>query len=336
MEVQYVTKIPGKAIINGAYLVLNDHTCVAVTPNAYSLSYVKKSLAKVPIIKITTNFADEALFTYKKLFTANGNVESSMLYCQDIINYFYQVTGNVPKEEIDIFISLDQSLFSVQKKYISESIKTGLGSSGVFLIAIVDALLPSKISETKFFELCRDINLLINKVTSCCDIAASLFGSIVYKKYEYERIKFTSNYVLVLGSFNKSTNTRYMIEKITEDEKWNELSEINSKIIGLINSKETENIKDMYKEYLRKLRSISNAIVPDKQFEILNNTFKYDIFGCGVSGSGGEDAVWCIVDRKSVESVVFLWKKHFEYVIVHEKINCDPFIYNIEVETNKI
>lgn len=332
MEIQYVTKVPGKIITNGGYLVLNGHPCIAITPNAYSLSYVTKYPGIKPTIKISTNFEDEALFEYNNEFIATNDLEPSMNYCYNIIKSFYKLHNAKPYGIIEIFISLDRSLFSVQNSTIRESVKTGLGSSSVFLISIVDALLPAKISKDKFFKLCCDINLSINKITSCCDIAACLFGSIIYKKFEYERIKFSADYVLLLGSFNQSTSTREMIKTISENELWDELGKINNKLIQDINNAGNYETKLSYKTYLEKLRAISKDIVPDKQLEILTKTFDFDIFGCGVSGSGGEDAVWCIAERKYAHQVYEFWKDHFSYVSLIDSINCDPFIYNMKIQ----
>ncbi|KCZ78253.1 hypothetical protein H311_00719, partial [Anncaliia algerae PRA109] len=122
--------------------------------------------------------------------------------------------------------------------------------------------------------------------------------------------------IMLLGTMLKSTDTKENLKFINQKEKFNSLKEINSKIIKLIKvgAMGTPELKMLYKEYLCELKKISQEIIPLYQYSVLMNTFDMDIIGCGVSGSGGEDAVWCLVTEREVYNVLALWNNKFSYV----------------------
>ncbi|EJW03078.1 hypothetical protein EDEG_02557 [Edhazardia aedis USNM 41457] len=329
MKDEYVIEIPGKVVINGGYLVLNEpNECVCIVPNIKSRIKVSKKISEKTIISIKTNFLDSCVFEYNNsrfIISNFTDIESSMIYCLNLANAFLDVTGIVPaNQHIELFINLEDILFSTKKATIKDSIKTGLGSSCVFLIAIVDALLEISMEEREFFDLCIQVNSKISPKSSGCDIGSTLLGNIIYKKHEYTKIRcLNSDYAMILCSFNSSTNTRTMLDFVDlSDHKWKNLNIINNEIIHIFRSSqhlEPEaciRLKKLYKDYLVTLRNISTQIVPEKQYELLLKTFKMPVVGCGVSGSGGEDCVWVIVSKANLIDVYSFLNNNFSYTRV--------------------
>ncbi|KAM0676307.1 phosphomevalonate kinase [Gurleya vavrai] len=329
----YETKIPGKIIINGGYLVLfNANKCIAIVPNDYSTLKIVKCASENFTLQIETNFLEKATFLYEnKKFISYDHLEPVMDYILKIIQYFFEIRNIIPKQSIKMTINLSDSLFSEKANLIKESIKTGLGSSCVFLIGIVDALLDKKMQKNDFLNLCLEINKRLSPFSSGCDISACINGSQIYKKFEHENFKIDDDTCMILGSFNKATNTREMIKNIVHEKKWFNLEKINQNIINSINNYvfSDKNLKIFYEEYLDELRKISDKIVPDKQHEILKNTFKFPIIGCGTSGSGGEDCVWCLVKKENLEDILSFWQKNFTYTKVFYNLNGKAKIFNI-------
>ncbi|KAM0688642.1 hypothetical protein COBT_000088 [Conglomerata obtusa] len=333
-RIQYKSYIPGKVIINGGYLVLKGHECLAITPNYHSCVETTKIKSENPKISIKTNFENEATFTLQGIdLIYNKSPEPSMMYVYNIIKTFYEITSTCLNMDITIYFKLHQTLFSVANDTIEASVKTGFGSSCVFLIGLVDALLENKLPRDEHLNLCMNINKKLSPDSSGCDVFACFAGSMVFKKHSYKLINIPENLVMIMGSFNRSTNTRIMLQQVVRDTRWDKLGTLNSKIISqlecLSNSNKFE-IKDLYKEYLYILHCISPNIVPEPQFKILQNTFNFDIFGCGTSGSGGEDCVWCLVEKNNLEPIKKYWDENFFFTMILDDLNGMSKLYNIK------
>lgn len=314
MHEEYNISVPGKIIINGGYLVLNNHECVSIVPSMATKIYVKKEYSKDLIISIKTNFKEYTdLFFRNMEFVGLNNITPSMQYFIDIITTFIETSGYVLNCNLKIRFEFSDILYSYKRKTMRQSIKTGLGSSCAILIGLVYSLLPTTIDTKKFIDICLEINRKLSPQSSGCDIVSCIVGSCIYKKYSYEKIEISKQWVLLLGSFNKSTNTRKMIDRDFSDEKWGELGNINASIIGCYRSKDYASLRLLYLKYLKCLKKIDTNIVPDLQYDVLMQVFEFDVIGCGASGSGGEDCVWCLVEEDKLVAVYTFWQAQFIY-----------------------
>ncbi|KAF9763792.1 hypothetical protein NGRA_1028 [Nosema granulosis] len=327
-------KIPGKVVTNGSYIVLRGETAVSVTIDRFL--DVESSFEASEECSIIVNIKNRERVSC----STNGSVlvcdssNSETYYIFRIIESFYSLTRIKPANNIVINMSFDRDFF------INESVKTGIGSSACIILGIVCSLLhynegaylanldsihfiesPSledysaidaspallKESSETLIPLLYTINKIINPISSGVDVLSCLLGCIRFNSKTIKRISNIGKY-LILGTFGKSSSTRSIINQINlQDEKWDKIIELNNKILQSPG-------KDAYREYLDHLFALNNFTVPEKQYEILKETFEFDIYGCGISGAGGEDAVWCIVDDH--RPVSEYWSTRFSSVIV--------------------
>ncbi|EQB61189.1 mevalonate kinase-like protein [Vairimorpha apis BRL 01] len=154
-----------------------------------------------------------------------------------------------------------------------------------------------------FSNILYKINKSMNPLSSSCDIISCLMGPINFSYKSIETIFIREKY-LILGSFGKSTSTRFMLTFI-KDLNWSKVKLLNKSIIF-------ERNKISYEKYLDEIAFLSDIIVPKAQYNILKETFRFNILGCGISGAGGEDAVWVITNNK--DELVKFWKKKFSIV----------------------
>ncbi|KAK1348299.1 hypothetical protein CWI38_1181p0020 [Hamiltosporidium tvaerminnensis] len=329
-------KISGKIITNGGYIVLKGELCICITTSCGL--YIERSIYKSvkPTILIKTEFTDYLYAEYNgKEFipiSINGNPS---LYFLRIINLFYNLTKKIPENSIFYEMKFDEGFFVTKGRFIEESIKTGLGSSACYLVGIVFGLVDYDLSKIhNLSKLCYDINKIMNPKASGCDVVCCVEGSLIYSPLTYKPFK-GKMAKIVLGSFGSSTSTREMINKeeiINAD--WNRVININNVILDRLNFTAQEysdysGLKDLYFKYLVALRHLSDKIVPNRQYKALMDTSDMNIYGCGVSGSGGEDCTWCLVPESSVNDIVQTWKKTFKYVHVVD-LNQGPGIKIIE------
>ncbi|EOB13954.1 mevalonate kinase [Nosema bombycis CQ1] len=301
-------KIPGKVIINGSYIVLKGEKATCVTINRYL--NVKSFCYESEKCDIVVNIKNKDSWSLSK---------GGESYIAKIINAFYKVTGLKITNQIIINMEFDDGFF------ITEKIKTGIGSSACILVGIFYTLLyfnkdqdnSCLLNNDLIISLLKKINRIISPKSSGADVMTCLLGSINYSFSVIEKISRLGKF-LILGSFGKCTSTRDVLKQCNmEDKKWDRLIQLNYNILNTRS-------KHAYEEYLDEL-SLDTTIVPKKYYEILKKTFEFDIHGCGISGAGGEDAVWCILDE--CEEVEKYWRREFDCVIVTEIIENGLEIY---------
>ncbi|KAK6089178.1 hypothetical protein P3W45_001839 [Vairimorpha bombi] len=313
-------KIPGKVVINGSYIVLEGEYASCITLNRYLNINIK--------IRSSDTFGISLRIKGRENYSYNNSDKGDEGdgYLDKIINTSLEYINMDRNVCIEITGHFDKDFF------LDKDIKTGLGSSSCIYISIVYSLLQvgkTDLDKKDFIKVDQDlikedqidldlinamyyINNIINPNASGCDVMTSLLGPINFSRSSIKKLILPCRYI-ILGTFGKSTCTRKMLSLINESD-WSKIKVINNKII-----QENENIISLYREYLDEMYSINKLIVPDKQYKILKDTFMYRICGCGISGAGGEDAVWCITDNK--EDIKKYWDGVFDYVIVCELID---------------
>ncbi|AFN83956.1 mevalonate kinase-like protein [Encephalitozoon romaleae SJ-2008] len=335
-------KVPGKVIVNGSYIVLNGETCRAIALKTYILSETTRIVSDKPEITIEINGKEKSTYCYE-------DYESSIIngpdcYLLKIVDCFFRITGISPKNIINIKMKAEDGFFINGPTRE----KTGIGSSACILVSIVYALLKFHQEDLEKIILQDSFNgwgksprfqgdlrswlghlslseeivehvlpvtylvhQKVNQEGSGSDAICCLLGSIYFNRKTCVPMEKIPRY-LVLGSFGKSTSTKEMLKRIDlEDPRWESLKAINFEI-----NRGRVCQKYLYMEYLNAMRDISIDIVPKKQYEILMKTSEYDIWGCGISGAGGDDCIWAISD--DYKDVYRYWEKVFTFTFVTE------------------
>lgn len=308
LKEQVNLKIPGKVVINGSYIVLEGEMASVVVLNKY--------------INVTINTQNS------DKFDLNLNIENGDMYLHsenDKGHWIYELITtaltfiNVENYNVNINGYFDDFFF------LENGVKTGLGSSSCIFIAVIYSLYkigkmkkPLLIAPKVDFKHNKELVNLLYTVSktlypsaSGCDIMASFLGPINFSFNVIQKINLIARHI-ILGSFGSSTSTRKMLDLVGKVN-WTSLKTINKILVKNLRNKET------YKKYLEEIRHCSNIIMPDRQYKILKKTFELNILGCGISGAGGEDAVWCITDN--VGQVKYLWEQEFTYVCSCEVVN---------------
>lgn len=301
-------KIPGKVIINGSYIVLDGETATSVTVDRY--------LHLKCVFKPTKDFKFSVFIKDRENYY-DTNDKNHYLWKIAESTFYYL---NLPFENSFLFTGFFDDGF-----FFNNNSKSGLGSSACIFTGIVYSILKFTIMKNEeikkidfnfvnksnsFSNILYEINKSINPTASSCDVVSCLLGPINFSSHKIESVQLKEKY-LILGSFGHSTSTRYMI-KIIENIKWDKLKILNKKILSDRN-------KNAYENYLDEIANLSEIIVPRRQYNILKETFKLNILGCGISGAGGEDAVWVITNEK--KEIVQFWKEKFNYVLCCELVN---------------
>lgn len=340
----FTFKVPGKLVINGSYIVLEGQKCRTVAINKYLRGCVERQ--KSPKTRIVVNIwgRDKLTCHYAEDHLTCDSSNPGTYYLFRIIEVFYNLTKLIPEDDLVIDLQFDEGFFVGQNPVI----KTGIGSSACILVAIVYSLLKS--DQKRFIRFVKDPNFegwpphpefdddlcshltyldlnadatkhfmpivfavhrTLNSKASGCDVASCSVGTILFDTKKYSLLSGIPKHIL-LGSFGKSTSTREMLAAIDLAEPtWKDISEVNNKI----NSSEG-NQKELYRELVELTRKANKRILPDAQYKILKETFKFDIWGAGISGAGGEDCVWVIADDYT--KVKEYWERVFDHVILAE------------------
>ncbi|KAF7682677.1 Phosphomevalonate kinase [Astathelohania contejeani] len=298
-------KIPGKIVASGGYLVVKGHPALCITTDSYCTFRANFQQSSTFSFELVTEFNERLSYPSSEEDIKN---ESSK-YFGLIVKTFHRIVNKTPQGSIKAFVSFDDGFFIRKGTSLVDSLKTGLGSSACLIVGTVYLLMIShRISPDKLTDICFQINRIIAPAASSCDVVSCASGSMIFQRigdtFTYRTVDLSGIYILI-GGFDLSTSTREMLKEMQGID-MNELEEVNSKITSAI----PQWNKLLFKEYLIKLRKISKKVVPDRQYNALIKMFDWDILGCGTSGSGGEDCVWCAVkDKKAWDT----WKNLFTY-----------------------
>lgn len=336
-------RVPGKVVINGSFIVLDEETCRAVALNTYLQTEATRIQCDTVEIVLDIVGREKLTCHYGRNLMCDST-DVSTYYLFKIVDAFFEITRLVPQNRIYIEMRMGDGFFVNG----AGGEKTGIGSSACILVSVVYSLLRfhqegfEKIAKSGDFKgwgefpvfsgdlktwLCnldisREIvehivpityltHQAVHQKASGCDVMCCLLGSIYFSRKRCSPVEKIPRY-LVLGSFGKSTPTREILKNVDlRDHKWESLRVVNRQVNECGG-------KENYMEYLDTMRAISSTVVPDRQYEILSNTNRYDIWGCGISGAGGDDCVWAITD--DYESVNDYWKEVFSFTFVAEVV----------------
>lgn len=313
-------RVPGKVVLNGGYLVCMGEECIAVNVNAYAnveavmdAENTQSTAVHLGRDTVVLRLAEAGIVVDRADDVDTGK------FVRDIVTSFWEAVRCNVKLGINVYIEFDSGF------YTGNGVKTGIGSSACIVVALVHSFCVLYSIERSTPSLCLEVNKKVVPRASGVDVLACSCGNVIYSTKEYAQIEIDTALVLVLGSRDMSSSTRDMIVLLeSKGERWTRLSDINARIVAAVRQSGTIRHRDrvlrlLYCEYLAELAQVSSLIVPEYQHAVLLETFLVkEIVGCGASGSGGEDCVWCLVCEKAVDKVVELWSKRFSYIRVHK------------------
>jgi len=227
-------------------------------------------------------------------------------FIREVVNEFERQHGEI---EVEIKIKGE---FSSQY---------GLGSSAAVTVATAKALSELKRlkwSEKELFDFCFKVVRKVQGLGSGFDLAASIYGGLVYFKIggkEIEKFQVT-NLEFITGYSGKKVETVRMVERVKQlrqrefekVESWfDEMGELVEKGKELIEKSEWQefgSLMNRNQEILEKL-----GVSSEKLDKLIKVSLEAGVFGAKLSGAGGGDCMIAFLDkesRKEVEEAVRL------------------------------
>lgn len=311
-------RVPGKVVLNGGYLVCMGEECIAVNVDAYA--NVEAEMGAEAQTAAVHLGGDTVVL---RLAEAGVVVDSAPdagtgRFIRDIVVSFWEVAERPVQLGVNVRIAFDSGFRT------EDGVKTGIGSSACIVVALVHSFRVLCSVGRSTPALCLEVNRKVAPSASGVDVLACSRGNVIYSTKEHARIDIDTALVLVLGSRGMSSSTRDMVALLSgKRERWARLSAINARIVAAVRQSGAIErggrvLRLLYREYLAELAQVSSTIVPDYQHAVLLETFLVEgVVGCGASGSGGEDCVWCLACEEAAGKVAELWSKRFVYVRVH-------------------
>ena len=234
--------------------------------------------------------------------------------------------------DCEVEVRADAQYYSDVRPTLKETKKTGLGSSAALTTSLVGALYAARRQHVALDEIHalaqRAHATAQGKVGSGFDVAAAVYGSCVYSKFESlddvdsalclpVRVPFK----LLMGDRRQGSSTPGMVKKVLACEEalamFPAIDVVNSKIIGQLTDEDAakrDSKCDSVRPLMKKLGELAGVEVePDVQTSILDATEKCPgVVLTGVPGAGGYDAIFALVrdDDAAVEQAVKdLWEK---------------------------
>lgn len=207
--------------------------------------------------------------------------------------------------------------------------KTGLGSSSastVVLTACLYTRVKGKIDVDEIYRLAQKANYIRQKgIGSGFDIAAAVYGSIIYRRFNdvekmdsyQESLKLPEKYQMILGFTGRSSNTVDLVRKFVEksnDLKFKEymalIEKENEMAIKYLKVGDIGNLVPHLKLARKLLNSLSKSLIgveieSEKDRELIDIAERYGAVVALSPGAGGGDSLFAI--GEDLEKVVEKW-----------------------------
>ncbi len=228
---------------------------------------------------------------------------------ESVISVIKEHLGEIPKLKIKLF---NDEEFQINGK------KTGLGSSSAATVALIACLykqIKGKLNVDEIHSLAQEANFIRQKgIGSGFDIAAAVYGSIIYKRFtdikkndwKIEPLKLGNKYDMILGFTGRSSETVNLVKMFIEkknDEKFNEfLKEINIENETAIKLLKLGKV-DEASQHVKLARDLLNILAEDVVGVKLQNDEDKELIkiaedNCAyvalLPGAGGGDVIFAI------------------------------------------
>lgn len=198
MQTESVIDCSGKILISGGYLILDENLsglviCPTDATGRCTIKKVQNGRCRLEIY--SENFRGTAIYEIdwsapQAKQVSEGTTEFVDFAIKTVVQYLFE--SKVPTESfssLNMNVYINPVFYGHQESSFKTLIKTGLGSSAVVTTLITRALLSSWLPESfvsdrlVFFLSYIAHSEAQGKLGSGFDIAASVFGSIIFKKF---------------------------------------------------------------------------------------------------------------------------------------------------------
>ncbi|MQL55474.1 phosphomevalonate kinase [Acidianus ambivalens] len=295
---------PGKVLWIGSYAVVFG-----------GLSHV---IAINKRVKCEATPSDKLIFeTTYGTFYEKGNE-----LIESVVNVIKNHLGDIPRLKIRLFNDED---FQINGK------KTGLGSSSAATVALTACLynqIKGRIDTDEIHLLAQEANFIRQKgIGSGFDIAAAVYGSIIYKRFtdlnkrdwKIERLRLGNKYEMLLGFTGRSSETVNLVKMFIEkkdDEKFIEfLREINIENDTAIKLLKLGKV-DEASQHAKLARDLLNVLAEDvigvklqseKDKELIKIAEDNGAYISLLPGAGGGDVIFAL--GENLDEVRKKWKE---------------------------
>jgi len=296
---------PGKLMLFGEHSVIYNRQCIVAAVDQRFEVIVEKMKGK----KIVVEAPGVGLRYYRKSLEDIGGkrVPKGIRFVESVVYKFFKTYGNGEGLKIET------------KNHFSS--KYGFGSSAAVTVGLAKALhelYKIKVSDEKLFDFCYEVVLDVQGVGSGFDIAAALYGGVLYFVTGGKRIQKlkVDNLPIVVGYTGIKADTPTLVRQVAELKRqhpirvnrwFNEISYLVEKAKRKLTEGkwlELGELMDENQEVLNKL-GISSVEL-DK---LIEGAKKAGAFGAKLSGAGGGDNMIALVDeekRKKIEKAIEL------------------------------
>lgn len=294
---------PGKLMLFGEHSVVYDKPCIVTTVDQRFSVTVEKISGEELVVEAPA----VGIFEKKKLSElGTRRISKGLRFIEMTVKKFYEEygVGGLKVKTENHFSSL-----------------YGFGSSAAVTVGLAKALFELegiKVSNKELFDFCYQVVLEVQGVGSGFDIAAALYGEVLYfvtGGKEIEKLKLVDNNLpIVVGYTGVKADTPTLIRQVGElkRKQSKKIEMCFNKITGMVKEAkerieqgEWERVGGLMNENQEKLTELGVSSV--ELDRLIKGARRAGAYGAKLSGAGGGDCMIAIVEetnRKEVERVI--------------------------------
>ena len=289
-------KYPGKLFILGEYAIMKEgNNAIIAAVNRYLSAKIEASKT----LEIISDF---------------GNLREDNFEISDLI--YVKEAYNVAKDYLELK-DIDIKTFKMvieSELNAKENLKYGFGSSGVVVVAVIDAILKFheiELDKLSLFKLAVVSQYRMGKLSSGGDLASAIYGKIIhYRRYNLDNVSkdvksvlkpwtnLEINYIgldedIHVGFTNKSHETNDALIKLKEFSKQDNYATFiekgNQIVLDFLSDKDIAKAINNYRTWMLDLENNLNYKIEIKRLSDLIDSAKELGLSAKISGSGGGD-----------------------------------------------
>jgi len=287
---------PGKLMLFGEHAVIYDKPCiVASVDHRISVSLKKRNDNNIILTAPELNIENENISDLEK-----SHFKKVSFLLTAIRNFF---------KKYDLKSGLD---IKTQSEF---SDKVGLGSSSAVVVSAIKGLselFKIKMNEKDVFDLSYQTVLDVQGLGSGFDVAAAVYGGILFFKTAGKVIKAINvqNIPLVIGYTGIKADTPTLV-KVVREKRTKEPKKINhifNEIEKIVNLAKTEIENKNWKEVGRLMNLnqdlLRNLDISSKKLEnLIKAALNAGAYGVKLSGAGGGDCMLAISKKDNLDNI---------------------------------
>ncbi len=287
---------PGKLMLFGEHAVIYDKPCiVASVDHRISVSLKKRNDNNIILTAPELNIENENISDLEK-----SHFKKVSFLLTAIRNFF---------KKYDVKSGLD---IKTQSEF---SDKVGLGSSSAVVVSAIKGLselFKIKMNEKDVFDLSYQTVLDVQGLGSGFDVAAAVYGGILFFKTAGKVIKAINvqNIPLVIGYTGIKADTPTLV-KVVREKRTKEPKKINhifNEIEKIVNLAKTEIENKNWKEVGRLMNLnqdlLRNLDISSKKLEnLIKAALNAGAYGVKLSGAGGGDCMLAISKKDNLDNI---------------------------------